>query len=90
MELLNVGFVILLVKVFISFMPGVIGIYCIAASEESKRKLRGTVCSKLFGVSNAIEYKKFARFMGTCGVFMLFFSGVASWFLLIAPIVAKG
>lgn len=89
MELLSVGFAILLIKVIISFMPGVIGIYCIAAPEESKRKLRGLVCSKLFGVSNAIQYRKFARFMGTCGVFLLLFSAVATWFLLISPMVAE-
>lgn len=90
MELLSVGFAILLIKVAISFMPGVLGIYCIASPEESKRKLRSFVCAKLFGISNAIEYKKFARFMATCGVFFLLFSAVATWFLLIYPMVSEG
>ena len=87
MSLLNAQFIILIIKVTFCVMPGVFGIYFIAAPEESKRKLRSFVCAKLFGISNAIEYKKFARFMATCGVFFLLFSAVATWFLLIAPMV---
>ena len=40
MDLITVEFAILLIKVTISFMPGIAGIYCIAATEESKRELR--------------------------------------------------
>lgn len=75
MELLTPEFIILLVKVAISVLPGVLGIYLIASPEESKRKLRAWVCAQLFGVSNAFEYKKFANFMAGVGVCcLLFFS----------------
>lgn len=83
MQLLNPEFIVLLLKVTLCVMPGVFGIYCIAASEEPKRKLRAWFCGKLFGVNNAIPYNKFARSLVTLGVIMLLFSLVASWFLLL-------
>ena len=87
MELLNVGFAILLIKVTISFMPGVIGIYCIVSPEESKRKLRGWLCSRLFGISNAIEYQKLSRLLVPVGVIAILVSAIFTWFLLIGPML---
>lgn len=84
MELLTPAFVILLIKVSISVMPGVFGVYLITSTEDTKRSIRSWVCNKLFGVSNAFEYKKFARFLTILGIVCLLFSLLASWFLLLA------
>ena len=83
MELLNVGFAILLVKMVIGVMPGVIGIFFIASSEETKRHMRSTLCNQLFGISNAIPYPKFARFLYIAGTILLFISMGLSWLLLL-------
>ena len=83
MELLNVGFAILLIKMAICILPGVLGIFLIASSEETKREMRGTLCNKLFGVSNAIPYPKFTRFLYLAGTILILLSAVASWFLLL-------
>ena len=79
MELLNIGFAILLVKVAISVMPGVLGIFFIASSEETKRHMRSTLCNQLFGISNAIAYPKFARFLYISGTILLFISLGLTW-----------
>jgi len=83
MQLLNLSFAIVLIKMVICILPGVLGIFMIASSEEKKRELRNTICSKLFGVSNAIPYPKFARTMVVMGTLLLIFTLVASWFLLL-------
>jgi hypothetical protein len=83
MELLNISFAILIIKMVICILPGVLGIFMLVTSEESKRELRNTICSKVFGVSNAIPYPKFARTMQVLGVLLLTFSLAASWFLLL-------
>jgi CHASE3 domain sensor protein len=84
MELLNPAFVILLVKITICVVPGVLGIYLMAMSEESKRALRNKLCNQIFGVSNAIQYTTFERALLVVGIVALLLSGVASWLLLIA------
>jgi len=83
MDLLNIGFAILLVKMTICTLPGVLGIFCIASSEDTKRAIRSTVCNQLFGVSNAIRYPKFARFLSIAGTVLIFFSVIATWFVLL-------
>lgn len=83
MELLNIGFAILLVKIAISVLPGVLGIFLIVSSEETKREMRMTLCNQLFGVSNAIPYPKFARFLYVSGTILLFISLGLSWLLLL-------
>jgi hypothetical protein len=83
MQLLNIGFAILLIKMTICILPGVFGIYMIVSSEESKRELRNTFCTNIFGVSDAISYPKFARAMAVLSVLLLAFSLVSSWFLLL-------
>jgi hypothetical protein len=67
----------------ICIMPGVLGIFMLVSSEEKKRELRNTICSKVFGVSNAIPYPKFALTMQVLGALFLLFSAAASWFLLL-------
>ena len=83
MELLNVSFAILLIKMAICILPGVLGIFFIASSEETKRHMRSTLCNQLFGVSNAIPFPKFARFLYISGTLLLLLSLVASWFILL-------
>lgn len=83
MQLLNLEFVILLVKIVICVLPGVLGVYFISSTEESKRGLRNTFCNQLFGVSNAIAYPKFARFLNISGTVLLVFSLAATWFVLL-------
>jgi hypothetical protein len=83
MQLLNLSFAILIIKMALCILPGVLGIYFLVSSEETKRELRNTFCSKLFGVSNAISYPKFERSMQVFGALLLLFSLAASWFLLL-------
>jgi hypothetical protein len=83
MQLLNIGFAILLIKMLICVLPGVLGIFMIATSEEKRRELRNMFCSKVFGVTNAIPYPKFSRFMLVMGVLLILFTLVSSWFLLL-------
>lgn len=84
MELLNIGFVILLVKIAICVLPGVFGVFLLSISEEKKRELRNSFCNYLFGVSNAIPYPNFDRALLIVGILSLLLSALASWFLLIA------
>lgn len=83
MQLLNLSFAILIIKMALCILPGVLGIFMIVSSEEKKRELRNTFCSKLFAVSNAIPYPKFERGMQVIGTLLLLFSLTASWFLLL-------
>lgn len=83
MQLLNVGFAILLIKMAICILPGVLGIFLIASSEEKKREMRNSFCSKVFGVSNAIPYPKFERTLYIFGGLMILFTLLSSWFLLL-------
>ena len=85
MALLNIGFVILIIKLAICTLPAVIGIALIVSSEESKREFRNKFCSKVFGMSNAIPYLKFTRTMFVLGTLLLAFSLVSTWFLLLRP-----
>ena len=61
MQLLNIGFAILVIKVTICILPGVLGIFMLTSSEEKKREIRNSICSRAFGVSNAIAMPKFTR-----------------------------
>ncbi len=83
MQLLNLSFAILIIKMAICILPGVLGIFMLVCSEEKKREIRNTFCNKLFGVSNAIPYPKFERTMQVLGSLMLIFSLAASWFFLL-------
>jgi hypothetical protein len=83
MQLLNISFALLLIKMALCVLPGVLGIFFIVSSEETKRDLRSTLCNKLFGVSNAIPFPKFERFLYISGTILLLLSLVASWFILL-------
>lgn len=83
MQLLNVGFAILILKISISVLPIVAGIFLIFSSEEKKRDMRNAFCNKMFGVSNAIAYAKFARFLNISAVLLMTFGLLAGWLLLL-------
>lgn len=83
MELLNIEFAILVIKIAICVLPGVFGTILLVSSGEAKRGIRNALCNRLFGVSNAIPFAKFSRFLAVVGLLMVLFSFVASWFLLL-------
>jgi hypothetical protein len=83
MEILNISFALLLIKLMCCVLPGVGGVYLLSANRETMRSLRSWICNQLFGVSNAFEYHKFARFMRMIGMVLVVFSLVASWFILL-------
>ena len=83
MQLLNVSFAILVIKIAICVLPGIFGIVLIAASEDTKRELRNQFCSRLFGVSSAIAYPKFVRSLYILSGILIVFSAGATWFFLL-------
>ena len=89
MELLNIGFAILLCKVCISFLPIVLGIYFLAGPVESKRVIRNKICMALFGLNNAIPYAKFERGLRVVAMLLFIFGTLASWILLFRELLLK-
>ena len=89
MELLNIGFAILLCKVCISFLPIVLGIYFLASPVESKRVIRNKICMALFGLNNAIPYAKFERGLRVVAMLLFIFGTLASWILLFRELLLK-
>ena len=83
MALLNLGFAILLIKITVCVLPGFLGLYLIVANVDKKRDLRNSLCSKVFGVRNAIPYPSFARTLLVLGTLLLIFSAAATWFLIL-------
>ena len=83
MALLNLGFAILLLKISICVLPGFLGLYILFSNVDKKRDWRNLLCSKVFGVRNAIPYPSFARTLLVLGTLLLIFSAVATWFLLL-------
>ncbi len=88
MELANIGFALLCIKLGIGVIPIVLGIFLIAADEEKKRIMRSWFCIRLFEVSNAIPYSKFARALFVVGAGLILFGLVATWFLVLRPFVS--
>lgn len=83
MSLLNLQFFMLIVKIVFCVLPGVLGIFLIASSEETKRGMRNSFCNSLFGISNAIAFPKFARFLLIIGSIAIVYSIGATWFFLL-------
>lgn len=88
MELLNLSFAILLIKVTISVLPVVVGCYLLLASDEVKRDLRSFICRALFNVSNAIPMSDFKRILNWVGSLGVAFGLMAGWFLVLKPFLA--
>ena len=87
MELLNISFAILILKITFCVLPGALGVFLIVSSKETKRKIRNKVCCRLFRVSNAIPSRKFARFLYFVGALLVVFSLAASWFIVLRAYV---
>lgn len=87
MELLNISFALLVVKISLCILPGVGGVLLVVSSEDFKREMRNRFCTWLFGVSNAIPSSKFATALTVIGVILLLLSLAASWFLLLPGFV---
>lgn len=87
MELLNISFAIMVLKITICVLPGVFGIFLIFSSRNTKRKMRNAFCEQLFGVSSAIRTHRFARFLYVVAAFSILLSLIASWFLVLKAFV---
>jgi len=81
MELLNISFALLVIKIALCILPGVLGIFLLMSSDEAKRQMRGSICNQLFGVSNAIRYPKFRSFLQISGTLLLLVSLAATWWI---------
>lgn len=87
MELINLSFAILLVKLSMSVLPVVLGSYLLLAPEEVKREIRGFICRSLFSVNNAIPMRDFKRILYWVGGLGVLFGLVAGWFLVLKPFI---
>jgi len=83
MELINLQFVILLIKIAVCTISGFLGLALIFRGEESKRTWRDTTCRVMFGFAKAVPYQNFSRFLLIVGLLLLGFSGLTIWFLML-------
>ena len=81
MELLNVSFLILVLKVGLCTCLGVFAMLLIFAKECFKRRFRDRVCFYLFGFHKAIKYKEFNKFLKILGLIFSLADGSLLWFL---------
>jgi hypothetical protein len=81
MELLNISFALLVIKIAVCVLPGVLGIFLITSSNEAKRQMRGKLCNQVFGTGNAIPYPKFKQFLHISGTLLLLLSLAAIWMI---------
>lgn len=88
MELLNLSFAILIIKLSISVLPIVLGSYIMLAPEEVKRDMRGFICRSLFNVNNAIPMRDFNRILYGVGGLGVLLGLVAGWILVLKPFLA--
>lgn len=88
MELLNLSFAILIIKLTISVLPIVLGSYIMLAPEEIKRDMRGFICRSLFNVNNAIPMRDFNRILYGVGGLGVLLGLVAGWILVLKPFLA--
>jgi hypothetical protein len=87
MELLNLAFAILILKITLCVLPGIFGIFLIFSSQSSKRRMRSKVCSRLFGISDAIRTRKFTCFLYVLGMLSMLFSLTAIWVFVLRAYV---
>jgi len=84
MDLLSLQFIILIVKMVVSVLPGILAVALLASSEENLRSIRNTICNKIFGISNVIELHRFKRFVVIVSTVAILYSLTAAWFLLLS------
>lgn len=85
MELLNLSFAILILKLSFSVLPIVLGCYLLLASDEVKREIRSFICRSLFNVNNAIPMRDFKRILYWIGGLGVLFGLVVGWVLVLKP-----
>lgn len=83
MDLISIGFAILIIKVSISILPGVYGFFLIFSSTETKREIRNKYCKLFFGVSNAMRTKRFARILYFFGFLFILLSCGLTWHFVV-------
>jgi hypothetical protein len=83
MELLNLSFLFLLLKVGLCTVLGVLAIIFIFGKERMKRRLRDRVCFYLFGFHKAIVFKEFNKVLKIFGVSFALLDGLFFWILFI-------
>jgi uncharacterized membrane protein YozB (DUF420 family) len=87
MELVNIGFVLLIIKIALSVVPVILGFYLIFCSIDQKRELKRAVCRALFGSGSVFTTEAFARFLVVIGLLMVLFGGIFAWFFLISGMI---
>ena len=85
MDLLSIGFAILLVKIVVLVFPGLLGLFFLLSSTETKRKMRNNLCWKLFGESHVFSFKGFVRFLNVLSGILIVISVALLWFILLEP-----
>ena len=90
MELFDIAFAILILKITLVVLPGAFGIFLIVSSKHAKRKIRDQFCYQLFGFRSAIRFHRFAFFLYCLGTFLLLFSMTVSWFFVLKDYFQKG
>lgn len=81
MELLNVSFFILVLKVSLCTSLGLLAMFLIFARERVKRRLRDRICFYLFGLHKAINYREFNKFLKILGFIFCVADGLLFWLL---------
>ena len=81
MELLNIGFLILFLKVGLCTCLGIFALLLIFAKERLKRRCRDRICFYLFGFNKAIAYKEFNKILKIFGFIFALVDGSLLWLL---------
>jgi hypothetical protein len=87
MELVNIGFAILIIQIALSVVPAILGFYLLFCSIDQKREIKRAVCRTLFGSGSVFTTEGFSRFLVVVGLLMIIFSGLFAWFFLISNLV---
>jgi len=81
--MIDIAFLKLIIKITLCVMPGVTGIYLIAAGEDTKRAIRQRVCTVLFDSGAVFTYAGFRRFLIGVGVLLILVSlGISALFVV--------
>ena len=84
MELLNIRFVILVVKISVCALPAVFAIYLLAMPDKDQRRLGNKLNMLFFEAHGVISHQSWKRARLVIAAVALIFTGVATWFLILA------
>lgn len=87
MDLLNVGFALLIVKLAVSVLLIIGGVSYLVMQTEAKRTFRNKVCRMFFDSSRAVRFDKFDRIMQASSVAGILLGGLIGWFMVLSPIL---